>query len=352
VLSLGLAGCGETATAESDASEAPYYEGKSITLVVPYGPGGGTDTTARILATHLEKNIEGNPTVTVKNQAGGGGAVGFNTVARAEADGLTLVISSADIPQAWLRGTEGHDYDLAEMGLHGAFSSASVWYARTDVMKDRGIRDAGDLADIDQPLSVGHIANSGILPLMQQLVRESVGAELDVVTGFDGTGEATLALVAGEMNAGAGSVSGYLDKMTQYVDDDLIEPLFQDGLVNADGELVADERLADVPTVKDLFEAYGESPKGELWDAIYPLCAINSLAQAIWSAPGIPDAAAEALDAGFKKAVSSPEYEQDVLKQSAGLAPVLDAEAARTVFSSIKKTDDAAIAVWERVTGR
>jgi tripartite-type tricarboxylate transporter receptor subunit TctC len=219
-------------------------------------------------------------------------------------------------------------------------------------MKDRGIRDAGDLADIDQPLSVGHIANSGILPLMQQLVRESVGAKLDVVTGFDGTGEATLALVAGEMNAGAGSVSGYLDKMTQYVDDDLIEPLFQDGLVNADGELVADERLADVPTVKDLFEAYGESPKGELWDAIYPLCAINSLAQAIWSAPGIPDAAAEALDAGFKKAVSSPEYEQDVLKQSAGLAPVLDAEAARTVFSSIKKTDDAAIAVWERVTGR
>ncbi|MBW2146206.1 MAG: tripartite tricarboxylate transporter substrate binding protein [Deltaproteobacteria bacterium] len=68
-------------------SEAKYPE-KGLTLIVVYGTGGGTDVTARLLASHMEKVI-GRP-VTVKNVTGGGGWVGWSTLAHAKPDGYTI----------------------------------------------------------------------------------------------------------------------------------------------------------------------------------------------------------------------------------------------------------------------
>ncbi len=64
------------------------YPEKGITLIVAYGAGGGTDTTARLLAADLEKTI-GHP-VTVQNVTGGGGWNGWGAIASAEADGYTI----------------------------------------------------------------------------------------------------------------------------------------------------------------------------------------------------------------------------------------------------------------------
>jgi tripartite-type tricarboxylate transporter receptor subunit TctC len=69
------------------SSEAKYPE-KGLTLIVAYGAGGGTDVTARLLASHLEK-VLGQP-VTVNNITGGGGWVGWSTLAHAKPDGYTI----------------------------------------------------------------------------------------------------------------------------------------------------------------------------------------------------------------------------------------------------------------------
>lgn len=64
------------------------YPDRPITLIVPYGAGGGTDVTARMLARDLEAAL-GKP-VTVENRAGGGGWIGWGGLARATPDGYTI----------------------------------------------------------------------------------------------------------------------------------------------------------------------------------------------------------------------------------------------------------------------
>ena len=61
---------------------------RNLTLIVPYGAGGGTDITARLLARDLEPML-GKP-VTVENRAGGGGWIGWGALAAAKPDGYTL----------------------------------------------------------------------------------------------------------------------------------------------------------------------------------------------------------------------------------------------------------------------
>src|SRR5262245_56660700 len=51
---------------------AQFYKGKQVNLVVGYGPGGGYDIYARVLARHLTRFIPGNPTVIVQNMPGAG----------------------------------------------------------------------------------------------------------------------------------------------------------------------------------------------------------------------------------------------------------------------------------------
>ena len=68
-------------------AQAQYPE-RNLSLIVPYGAGGGTDITARLLAKDLEPVI-GKP-VTVENRGGGGGWLGWGALAAAKPDGYTI----------------------------------------------------------------------------------------------------------------------------------------------------------------------------------------------------------------------------------------------------------------------
>ena len=74
---------------------AQTYPSRPITLIGPWGAGGGTDATARIIASLLEKDI-GQP-VTVVNRTGGSGVVGHSAIASATPDGYTIGIATVEI---------------------------------------------------------------------------------------------------------------------------------------------------------------------------------------------------------------------------------------------------------------
>jgi tripartite-type tricarboxylate transporter receptor subunit TctC len=71
------------------ASAAGYPE-KPITMIVAYGPGGGTDLIARLIAPYVEKYLGNDARIVVSNRAGAGGAIGFTEISRATPDGYTI----------------------------------------------------------------------------------------------------------------------------------------------------------------------------------------------------------------------------------------------------------------------
>ena len=77
------------------AAQAQSYPSRPITLIVPWGAGGGTDATARIVGTLLEKEL-GQP-VNVVNRTGGNGVVGHSAIATAAPDGYTLGMITVEI---------------------------------------------------------------------------------------------------------------------------------------------------------------------------------------------------------------------------------------------------------------
>jgi len=97
-------------------SQAPFYQGKTITLIVGAGAGGMGDLRARALASILAKHIPGNPTIVFQYMPGGGGRKAANHLYNnARADGLTLYrISSSIVPYAVL-GESGVQYDIDKL---------------------------------------------------------------------------------------------------------------------------------------------------------------------------------------------------------------------------------------------
>ena len=105
------------------------YPERPITLIVPWGAGGGTDATGRILATLMEEEL-GQP-INVVNRTGGGSVIGHKEIADADPDGYTLGIITTELSMFHWLGTSELTYkDFTPLGLYNADPSAVV--VRTD----------------------------------------------------------------------------------------------------------------------------------------------------------------------------------------------------------------------------
>jgi tripartite-type tricarboxylate transporter receptor subunit TctC len=98
---------------------AQSYPARPITLIVPWGAGGGTDATARIIGSLLEKEV-GQP-VTVVNRTGGSGVVGHSAIASAAPDGYTVGMATVEIGMMHWQGlTELTGASYTPLGLLNA----------------------------------------------------------------------------------------------------------------------------------------------------------------------------------------------------------------------------------------
>ena len=181
---------------------AQSYPSRPITLIVPWGAGGGTDATARIIGSLLEKDL-GQP-VTVVNRTGGSGVVGHSAIAGAAPDGYTLGVATVEIGMMHWQGlTELTSTSYTPIALVNADPAGfqvradSPYKSVKDVldaikanpgkMKSSGtgqggiwhLAIAGLLRDqkID-PAAIPWVPSNGAAPAMQDLVAGGV----DVVT--------------------------------------------------------------------------------------------------------------------------------------------------------------------------
>ncbi|HSH89691.1 MAG TPA: tripartite tricarboxylate transporter substrate binding protein [Ramlibacter sp.] len=124
--------------AASFPAAAQNYPSRPITLIVPWGAGGGTDATARIIGTLMEKDL-GQP-VTVVNRTGGSGVVGHAAIASSPPDGYTIGLATVEIAMMHWQGlTELNPTSYTPLGLVNADP------AGIQVRADSPYKTVGDL---------------------------------------------------------------------------------------------------------------------------------------------------------------------------------------------------------------
>src|SRR5262245_14723525 len=98
------------------ADEDDFYRGKTITIIVPIGPGGAYDAYARLVSRHLGKRLPGNPLIIARNMPGGGGVIASNYLYNvAPRDGTTLAIITSSFANEQLFGNPQIRYDARQL---------------------------------------------------------------------------------------------------------------------------------------------------------------------------------------------------------------------------------------------
>ncbi|HEY2920968.1 MAG TPA: hypothetical protein VGK77_18455 [Candidatus Binatia bacterium] len=185
------------------SSQAPYYKGKTITVIEGRSPGGVGDLRTKAILPFLQKYIPGNPTVIPEYMPGGGGRQAANHVYRAKGEGLTIGASSPGVLASAILGEPGVDYDPYKFIYLGSpFSENNNIFATRKALGINNLeklRAASGLRIGAQ--SVGHV----------QYIRGRLFAWLldlrdsKFVVGYAGT-ELDIALERGEIDARAAAV--------------------------------------------------------------------------------------------------------------------------------------------------
>jgi tripartite-type tricarboxylate transporter receptor subunit TctC len=118
----------------SALSQAPFYQGKTITLITGTTAGSQYDAHARLIAQHWGRHIPGNPGVIVQNMPGAGSLISANHLYNvAKPDGLTITSIIPGIYFSQLAGSKEVQFDYAKFNWIGSIDrSDNVMYMRSD----------------------------------------------------------------------------------------------------------------------------------------------------------------------------------------------------------------------------
>ena len=121
------------AFASSPASAEVSFKGKTVTLVVPFKEGGGSDVVSRLFQPFLQKYLPGNPKVVVYNRPGGAATKGSNYFERkAKPDGLTAVAVSTSTMVSQSLGGGKAKFDVRKWRPVFVVPQDTVFYARPE----------------------------------------------------------------------------------------------------------------------------------------------------------------------------------------------------------------------------
>ncbi len=111
---------------------APYYDGKTIKLIVGFSAGGGFDTYSRLIGRHISKHIPGSPTIVVENMTGAASLVAANHVYKiAKPDGLTILNFHGNQVINQIIGKPGIEFDARRFEYIGIPTQDNVACAFT-----------------------------------------------------------------------------------------------------------------------------------------------------------------------------------------------------------------------------
>jgi tripartite-type tricarboxylate transporter receptor subunit TctC len=180
------------------SSAAPFYEGKTVRVIVGFSAGGLFDLYARVISRHLGRHIEGNPTIVVENVVGAGGLIATaQTYHMAKPDGLTLCTSVPQILNQLMK-REGVDFDVRKFEYIGSPLRDIIVFV---VSKKSGITNTEQWLASRKVLKFGGLApGTYSTDNPPKIAKAGLGFPLQLVTGYKGTANIRLAIESGELD--------------------------------------------------------------------------------------------------------------------------------------------------------
>lgn len=296
------------------------YEGKTITIVVGFKAGGGYDRTARLLARHLPKHIPGKPNVIVQNMPGANSIIAANHVyAVAKPDGLTIGTFNRNLVLAQLSNVSGVKFDQTKFAWIGSAASESTILA---IRSDLPYKSFDDLKKAGKTLVIGATgpgANTYDFPL---LLKELLGIDLKIVSGYSSSSDIMLAIERKEVDARAGSYSS----LRPFIDRKLVHPVIRARASEAGIEqLPVDENLASTPRAKAIM-ALRSAPE--------------VVGRPFVMTPGTPDAMLKMMREAFRNAIKDPELIAEAKKAKMDLEYMPGDEALKIIQEVLSQPKD------------
>ena len=314
LLALALACAPARADAVSD-----FYKGKSIQLVLGYGPGGGYDVYARLVARYLSKHIPGNPAVVVVNMPGAGSLRATNFLyTSAPKDGLTIGAFARDMPlMGIIGGNSNVQFDPRKFVWLGSASSsendAYLLFLRKDAKIktiEEAIRPGGD------PIVISGTAEGATGNDVAILLRDAIGLNVKIINGYPDSGVMFLAVDRKEVDGrfvGLSAVSS--------AKPDWLRPESNMHVILQFGRPRRNARYPDVPTAREL-------AKDDRARALIALAELPyQLSRPMVAPPGVPADRAKALQDAFMTMQTDPDYLQEAVRLGLDVSPVAGAAA-------------------------
>ncbi len=306
---IALMGAAATVVAFSVPAVAEVsFEGQTIEWIIPFSPGGGSDTWARFNAPLLSKYLPGNPTVVVVNEPGGGSTKGANLfAARAKPDGLTLLGTSGSTQFPYLLGDPRVRYDYSKWNIVMAAPTGGVAYASPST----GVTSAEDISKLAGQKLVYASQGATSLDLVPLLGFKLMGLDVQHVFGFKGRGDGRLAFERGETNIDYQTSSAYIKNVQPLVEAGTAVPLFSWGVLDDNGNVVRDPTFPDLPHFGEAYEKLtGKAPSGLEYDAYVAFFTAGFPAQKMTFLPeGTPQEIIDAYQVAFESMKSDPDYQ-------------------------------------------
>ena len=337
IKTLGIAAAVALAAVAGTPAEAQYYKGKSIALIVGFGPGSGVTSTARVFAKHFGKHIPGNPNVVVKNLPGAGSVKANNFVyEKARPDGLTLIFGPL-FPFNEIISAPGVRYKFSNFTyIGGAFAAERVMFMRRDAVPG-GAKTSADVMKAPKLRMVAGAASSP-LSILSRPALDLLGLKYTFIPGHRGGGAVRNAVRNGTGNIAAHGLSGYTASVrgTQ-VKDGTSMPLWYFPLRNQDGTYQkTTPRVTDMPNFLDVYrQIKGKAPSGPHWKFFELVSELDTLQFVMFGPPNMNKQAATDLSKAYELALKDPVLQADFKKVLGATHQYRSPEFANKYFATI-----------------
>jgi tripartite-type tricarboxylate transporter receptor subunit TctC len=319
-------------------AQAPFYQGKTITIIQGREPGALGDNRVRALIPFLRKYIPGNPTIVSEYVPGGGGRKATNQIyAVTRPDGLTIGNVGAGLVANAVLGEPGVQYDIDKLIYLGSPNSAThyVFMSRREL----GLNTLEKLRGYSG-LRIGGQTVGHDIYINGRLFGWILGVkEPKFVSGYGGA-ELDLALLQGEVDARAQVAAWLVHRNADWLEKGLVD-------VHVAIEIPKGQRHPRFPSLPEL-ESFAKSDRERQILALFR--AFRLAGSPYILPPGTPKDRVEILQEAIRKSFKDPEFHNEFKKLTGDVPSPLMPETMEKYIKELPRSPEI-IALFHKIAG-